>query len=30
MGDLLGIISPLKKFMSNSSEEIYVTLKDKK
>lgn len=30
MGDLLGIISPLKKFMSNSNEEIYVTLKGEK
>ncbi len=26
MGELLGIIAPLKKFMSNSDEEIYVNL----
>lgn len=26
MGELLGIIAPLKKFMSNSDEEVYVTL----
>ncbi len=26
MGDLLGIIAPLKKFMSNSDEEVYVTI----
>lgn len=30
MGDLLGIIAPLKKFMSNSDEEVYVTLEGKK
>ena len=26
MGDLLGIITPLKKFMSNSYEEVYVSV----
>lgn len=26
MGDLLGIIAPLKKFMSNSYEEVYVSV----
>ena len=30
MGDLLGIIAPLKKFMSNSDEEIYVSLDGEK
>jgi len=30
MGDLLGIIAPLKKFMSNSDEEVYVTLDGEK
>ena len=30
MGDLLGIIAPLKKFMSNSKEEVYVTLEGEK
>lgn len=30
MGDLLGIIAPLKKFMSNSDEEVYVTLEGEK
>lgn len=26
MGDLIGIIAPLKKFMSNSNEEVYVSV----
>lgn len=30
MGELLGIIAPLKKFMSNSDEEVYVTIEGKK
>lgn len=30
MADLLGIIAPLKKFMSNSNEEIYVSLGSEK
>lgn len=30
MGDLLGIIAPLKKFMSNSDEEVYITLDGEK
>lgn len=30
MGDLLGIIAPLKKFMSNSNEEVYVSLEGEK
>lgn len=30
MGDLLGIIAPLKKFMSNTDEEIYVSLNGEK
>lgn len=30
MGELLGIIAPLKKFMSNSDEEVYVTIEGEK
>ncbi len=30
MGDLLGIIAPLKKFMSNSKQDIYVSLEGEK